>query len=88
MTFFLLYFKNLKLSNFYYHIIFLSQFFDIENKLVQLNNEFYTFCDGYSGYHQIKIRDEDVLKITFTIPWGMYAYLRMLFGLCNASGTF
>jgi hypothetical protein len=52
------------------------------------SNEFYTICDGYSGYHQIKIRDEDVMKTTFTTPWDTYAYLRMPFGLCNAGGTF
>jgi hypothetical protein len=51
-------------------------------------NEIYTFCDGYSGYHQIKIHDEDVLKTTFTTPWRTFAYLRMPFSLCNAGGTF
>jgi hypothetical protein len=35
----------------------------------------FTFCDGYSGYHQIKIRDEYVLKTTFTNPWGTFTYL-------------
>lgn len=48
----------------------------------------YTFCDGYSGYHQVKIHNDDVLKTTFTTPWGTFAYLRMPFGLCNAGGTF
>jgi hypothetical protein len=52
------------------------------------SHEMYTFCDGYSGYHQIKIRDKDVLKTTFTTPWGTYAYLRMPFGLCKAGSTF
>ena len=49
---------------------------------------FYTFCDGYSGYHQVKIHKDDILKTTFTTPWGTFAYLRMPFGLCNAGGTF
>lgn len=31
-------------------------------------HQMYSFCDGYSGYHQIKIRDEDVHKTTFTSP--------------------
>jgi hypothetical protein len=51
-------------------------------------HDLYTFCDGYSGYHQVKIHEEDILKTTLTIPWGTFAYLRMPFGLCNAGGTF
>ena len=47
-----------------------------------------SFFDGYSGYHQVAIHEEDVLKTTFTTPWGTFAYLRMPFGLCNAGGTF
>ena len=51
-------------------------------------HDLYTFCDGYSGYHQIRVHKEDVLKTTFSTPWGTFAYLRMPFGLCNAGGTF
>lgn len=51
-------------------------------------HQMYSFCDGYSGYHQVKIREEDVHKTTFTTPWKTYAYLRMLFGFCIAGGTF
>jgi hypothetical protein len=49
---------------------------------------FIRFFDGYSGYHQVKFHQDDILKTTFTTPWGTYAYLRMPFGLCNAGGTF
>lgn len=28
------------------------------------------------------------MKITFTFPYGIFAYRRMPFGLCNASATF
>jgi len=31
-------------------------------------HEMYTFRDGYSGYHQVKIALEDQLKTTFTTP--------------------
>jgi hypothetical protein len=31
---------------------------------------------------------EDILKKTFTIPWGTFAYIMMHFGLCNAPGIF
>ena len=52
------------------------------------SHQMYSFCDGYSSYHQIKIRDEDVHKTTFTTPWRTFAYFRMPFGLYNAGGTF
>ena len=49
---------------------------------------FYCFLDGYSGYNQIFIFSEDQDKITFTFPYGTFAYQRMPFGLCNAPATF
>ncbi|KAL4272977.1 hypothetical protein GQ457_13G016720 [Hibiscus cannabinus] len=49
---------------------------------------FYCFLDGYSGYNQIAIAQEDQKKTTFTCPFGTYAFRRMLFGLCNAPATF
>nr|GEZ88724.1 DNA-directed DNA polymerase [Tanacetum cinerariifolium] len=51
-------------------------------------NEFYCFLDGFSGYFQIPINPTDQEKTTFTCPYGIFAYRRMPFGLCNASGTF
>ncbi|GKB76098.1 reverse transcriptase domain-containing protein [Tanacetum coccineum] len=49
-------------------------------------NEYYCFLDGFSGYFQIPIHDQE--KITFTCPYGTFAHRRMPFGLCNAPGTF
>ena len=49
--------------------------------------EFCYFLDGYSGYNQIAIALEDQEKITFTCPFGTFAYRRMPFGLCNALAT-
>lgn len=40
--------------------------------------------DGFSGYNQVRIDPEDVLKTTFTTLWGTFAYIRMPFGLMNA----
>ncbi|GJY87735.1 reverse transcriptase domain-containing protein [Tanacetum coccineum] len=51
-------------------------------------NEYYCFLDGFSGYFQIPIDPQDQEKTTFTCPYGMFAYRRMPFGLCNAPGTF
>nr|GEW22641.1 reverse transcriptase domain-containing protein [Tanacetum cinerariifolium] len=51
-------------------------------------NEYYCFLDGFSKYFQILIDPQDEEKTTFTYPYGTFAYRRMPFGLCNASGTF
>ncbi|MCO5610677.1 hypothetical protein L7F22_064918 [Adiantum nelumboides] len=50
--------------------------------------ERYTMCDGYSGYFQIRIAEEDQKKTTFVTPWGCFAYRVMPFGLTNALATF
>ena len=49
---------------------------------------YYFFLDGYSGYNQITVDPQDQEKTTFTCPFGIFAYRKMPFGLCNASATF
>ncbi|GKC63588.1 hypothetical protein Tco_1096186 [Tanacetum coccineum] len=51
-------------------------------------NEYYCFLDGFLGYFQVPIYPHEQEKTTFTYPYGMFAYRRMPFGLCNAPGTF
>jgi hypothetical protein len=44
--------------------------------------------DLRSGYHQIKIRPEDVPKTVFSIRYELYEYLIMSSGLTNATAHF
>eukprot|EP00253_Pinus_taeda_P034231 PITA_34231 len=50
--------------------------------------EAYSFTDGFSRYHQIKIALEDRSKTTFETEWGCFQYTVMPFGLKNAFAIF
>ena len=51
-------------------------------------HEAYSLTDEFSGYHPIKIAQEDRHKTTFAIEWGSYQYTVMQFELNNTLAIF
>jgi len=50
--------------------------------------ELLSFLDCYSGYHQILLKEDDLIKTSFITPFGAYCYTTMSFGLKNAGATY
>jgi hypothetical protein len=48
----------------------------------------FSLLDGFSGYNQVLVSEEDCLKTTFRTKWGTLAYKHIPFGLINIGETF
>ena len=48
----------------------------------------FSAMDLQKGFHQIELDDESREKTAFAVPWGLYEYTVMPFGICNGPSVF
>ena len=53
-----------------------------------LGSKMFFLLDGFSGYNQVLVAEQDRLKTTLHTKWGSFTYRRIHFVLMNTEATF
>jgi len=48
----------------------------------------FSSIDGAGAFHVVELEEDAKPKTAFATPWGLYQFIRMPFGLCNAPATY
>ena len=59
-----------------------------QNFQIVSGSEFFYLLDGFLGYNQLLVAEQDRLKTTFRMKRGTFSYRRIPFGLINVGATF
>ncbi len=51
-------------------------------------SQYFSTLDLYLGYWQVRMDSKDIDKTAFVTWQGLFLFMIMAFGLCNASATF